>query len=131
MSDHKQTRKAVADARPIIAMEEKEYTKRMKKQSQKKSQQRKKKTKSTPSAPKSNKKIRIEGGGYELNSGNWIPGTSGGRGNWIRRISGRSVPSGDEGIVAALAGSGLKDEVYWMHSLNLGNSCIVAVDSGK
>ena len=78
MSDHKQTRKAAADARPIIAMEEKEYTKRMKKQSQKKSQERKKKTKSTPSPPKSNKKIRIEGGGYELNSGNWIPGTSGG-----------------------------------------------------
>ena len=32
----KQTRKAAADARPAIAMEEKEHTKRMKKQSQKK-----------------------------------------------------------------------------------------------
>ena len=70
-------------------------------------------------------------GGYELNSGNWIHGTSGRRGNWIRRISGRSVPSGDEGIVAALAGSGLKDDVYRMHSLNLGNSRVAAVDSGK
>ena len=55
-----------------------------------------------------------------MDSGNWIPGTSG-----------RRVPSGDEGIVAALTGSRLKDKVSRAHSLNLGNSRIAAVDSGK
>ncbi len=125
----KQTRKAASDARSKIAIQEKEHTKRMKEQSRNKSRQRKKKTKPAPSAPKSNKKLRIEGGGYELDSGNYIPpgtGTSGKRGTL-----GRRVPSGYEGIVTAFTGSVLKDEVSRVHSSNLGNSLIAAVDSGN
>ena len=123
----KQSRRSAAlDARDRIVEVQKVHTKMARKESQKKNQQRKKnKNKSTTgSKRKSNKKIKIEGGGHQLSSGEYVPGAGGEKT--------KLPPCGNlmEGIVYALTG-GMKEEVSKLHIENRANACVAAVDIGN
>lgn len=125
-ASNKCTRVAAENARRDIAKKLIEEAKKAKKEqlNRRRRQQDKKNSKSTPHAHKQkpNKRIKIEGGGRKLSSGEFVPGVGG-------KVKTRCVADVME-IVSAL-GAELKDDVSKLRTENNAIAYVAAVDSGN